>query len=57
MLLARYARKRLEPVREVGRTVFDGPFLHGVRYYVGNFQVELFAIVDGEHDHLVGGLR
>ena len=57
MLLARYARKRLEPVREVGRTVFDGPFLHSVRYYVGNFQVERFAIVDGAHELLIGCLR
>ena len=57
MLLARYTRKRLEPVREVGRTVFDGPFLHGMRYHVGNFQVERFAIVDGAHELLIGCLR
>ena len=47
MLLARYARERLEPVREVRCAFLDRPLLHGMRDDVRNFDVKRLALFDG----------
>ena len=50
------AREGLEPVRVVGRAVFDRPLLHGVRHDVCHLDIKRQALVDGLGEDLVGGL-
>ena len=40
MLFRRAAVERLEPMREMRRPSGDGPFLHGLRDFVGDFRIE-----------------
>ena len=47
MLFGRDTRKRLEPVRIVRGTVFDGPRFHRMRNRVRHIEIERFAIFDG----------
>ena len=47
VLLGGGAGQRLEPVREVGRPVLDGPVLHRRRDHVGHLRIERLALVDG----------
>ena len=56
VLLGGDAGQGLEPVREVRRTVLECPFLHRVRDFVGDVEVERLAVLDHVHELLVGGL-
>ena len=47
------ARKRLEPVRIMRGTVFDRPFLHGVRDHVRHFDIERLSLFDRFREVLV----
>ena len=53
VLLARDARKRLEPVRVMRGAICNRPFLHGVRHHVGNLDVERLALLDRLRKRLV----
>ena len=54
MLLSGLASKWLEPVGVVGGTHLDGPFFHRVGDVFGNAWVELFAVLDGFSEQLIG---
>lgn len=47
------ARKRLEPVRIMRGTVFDRPFLHGVRDHVRHLDIERLSLFDRFREVLV----
>ena len=47
VLLGGNAGQRLEPMCKVGRTVLDGPILHGLCHGVGHLTVQPAALVNG----------
>ena len=47
MLLRRHSCQRLEPVRIMGGSLFDRPFLHLVSDHVRCCQIQLFSFFDG----------
>ena len=53
MLFGRDARQRLEPVRVMRGTVGNGPFLHGMRNHIRNFDVERLAFLNRLGQRLV----
>ena len=57
VLLGGDAGERLEPVRVVRRAVLDRPVLHRARDFVGDRQIERFAVGDGPAQRLVHRLR
>ena len=57
VLLGGDAGERLEPVRVVRRAVLDRPVLHRARHFVGDRQIERFAVGDGAAQGLIHRLR
>ena len=57
MLLRRDAGQGLEPMREVGGALLDGPFLHGVGHDVRYLDLEGLALFHGFDQALVRGRR
>ena len=53
MLFGGKAREWLKPMREVRRTLLDGPLLHRHRHGIGHRGVELRAVADGGEERLV----
>ena len=46
--------ERLEPVGEVGGSVFQSPVLHGVGHHIGHFRIQSLVLFDGGIQCLVG---
>ena len=54
VLLGGDTGKGLEPMRVMGSTVLDSPFLHGVSNDIRNFDVERLTFLNGLGKALVG---
>ena len=54
MLFRGDARKGLKPVRVMGSTVLDSPFLHGVSNDIRNFDIERLTFLNGFGEALIG---
>ena len=57
MLLRGQTGHRLEPVREVGGTVLDSPFLHGRRDRIRHIELQVRSVLDGLANCTVDILR